>query len=111
MKKAAAAAENTLTRPLRARSALACSTAGQRVDGFTPSRGIRCEVAGNAPVKTKMNPSGLSSGVGCVKDATKAVNQPPKTLLAIIKLRTTRPAFEEDTSLLEARRGRCKTRL
>jgi hypothetical protein len=31
-------------RPLRARSALAY---GQWDDGFTPSRGIRCEVAGD----------------------------------------------------------------
>ena len=46
-------------------------------DGFTPSRGIRCQVASDALArrrwKTKMNPNGLSIGVGRVKDATIAV--------------------------------------
>jgi hypothetical protein len=34
--------------PSRARDARACSMAGQWDDGFTPSRGIRCEVVGDA---------------------------------------------------------------
>jgi hypothetical protein len=34
--------------PLRARSALVCLIAGQWDDGFTPPRGIRYKVAGDA---------------------------------------------------------------
>jgi hypothetical protein len=39
--------------PLRARGALVCSMASQWDDGFTPSRGIRCEVAGDARARRR----------------------------------------------------------
>jgi hypothetical protein len=38
---------------LRARSVLVCSMAGQWDDGFTPSRGIRCKIAGDAQARRR----------------------------------------------------------
>jgi hypothetical protein len=39
--------------PLRARSAPVCPMAGQWDDGFTPSHGIRCEVAGDTHARRR----------------------------------------------------------